>query len=587
MHILRLELHRFRRFEHLRWHPGNGINCLVGPGDGGKTSLLDAIALLFSPAPGRPAVERDYHRRDVESGFEIAAVLGGLSDQLLGLVRPPALWGWTGPEHELRDLPTGDTEPVLQLLVRGTKHLEVEHRLRSPDGEELPFSAEKRRELGLCRVGDLAETARELRMARGSLLERTLGSDELRGSAAAAVRRASGELTVSEDVTKRLGSLRDVLMAAGVTEGDLSLQLVAPPGQNLLGMLGLASLQREVPLPLSFAGQGTQRLAVFVLASALAAETPVVLVDELEVGLEPYRQRQMVGRIRDLITRGGQAFFTTHSPVVLATLAEGELHRLHWQTITEEPPDEPLRDVPALLRVQSTLADLVREDPEALLARLVLVCEGQTETRVIGAQLRHLAAMEGLGLQALGVRLVDGHGQPKAVDLVDALRDRAVPVVAWLDEERQCVGRRNRLREAGVTIGTFKNVTSIESALASELPIVGLEEFLDIHEPMSSRVGESRRQQLGEAVGRPGVTALETLVEELGSEAVRTAWAATAASKRWFKSVGNAEALGEELVSRGLPPKMQAAVNEFWHLVKPQVGASSAAASQDIPHEPR
>lgn len=51
MLIRRVTLRRFRQFENFVWEPQPGINCLVGPGDSGKTTVLEAIARVTSPAP--------------------------------------------------------------------------------------------------------------------------------------------------------------------------------------------------------------------------------------------------------------------------------------------------------------------------------------------------------------------------------------------------------------------------------------------------------------------------------------------------------------------------------------------------------
>jgi hypothetical protein len=50
--IRRLRIRGFRGIADLAWFPEPGINCLVGPGDSGKSTVLAAIALLLSPAPG-------------------------------------------------------------------------------------------------------------------------------------------------------------------------------------------------------------------------------------------------------------------------------------------------------------------------------------------------------------------------------------------------------------------------------------------------------------------------------------------------------------------------------------------------------
>ncbi len=330
MLILRLTLRRFRQFKDFTWEPSAGINCLVGPGDGGKTTLLEAIGRATSPAPYGPAAEHDYYRRRTDDGFEIELVLGALDDRLKGMYRPPPLWGWVGPGKPLRDAPV-DAEAALVVLVRGTPDLELEHRVRSPDGDELFFSADKRRELGLCRVGDTRGSAREFRMARGSLVERTLGRDEVRGAAASAVREASKLLDIPSEVVDRLDELASRLRGDGLVADTVTLELLSPPGQSLLGLLGLALGERGEAIPLSQSGQGTQRLASFILARALALSPALVVIDEVEVGLEPYRRRLLVQRLRKLLETGGQAFITTHSSTVLSELDIAEVHRLDWR----------------------------------------------------------------------------------------------------------------------------------------------------------------------------------------------------------------------------------------------------------------
>jgi hypothetical protein len=41
--IRHVQIENFRCIQHLVWVPSPGINCLIGPGDSGKSSILDAI----------------------------------------------------------------------------------------------------------------------------------------------------------------------------------------------------------------------------------------------------------------------------------------------------------------------------------------------------------------------------------------------------------------------------------------------------------------------------------------------------------------------------------------------------------------
>ncbi len=73
--------------------------------------------------------------------------------------------------------------------------------------------------------------------------------------------------------------------------------------------------RRRNSVALTSWGAGTRRLAALAVAEANHAEKSIVVVDEVERGLEPYRQRTLMDQLR---ASGSQAFVTTHSPFALA-----------------------------------------------------------------------------------------------------------------------------------------------------------------------------------------------------------------------------------------------------------------------------
>ena len=563
--ILRIELQRFRRFEHFKWHPRPGINCLIGPGDAGKTTVLEAIGRALSPAPAGPASEHDYYRRKTEDGFELELVLGKLSDELLGAFRPPALWGWQGPRGEMLDAPVMDAEPVMRLLVHGTADLETEHRLLLPNGEEINFSADKRRLLGLCRVGEMRGSSREFRMARGSLLERTLGREDIRGAAARAVRDASVDLQLPEEVNDRLIDLQGKLEHEGVTAEALALELLSPPGQSLLGLLGLAAGTSGEAIPLAFSGQGAQRIASFVLATHLQSDPPLLLMDEVEYGLEPYRRRLLIQRIRERLDSEGQAFLTTHSSTVLAELHPPELSRLFVPRDGTAPRMSPLPEA---------LQKVGQRDPEALICRLPIVCEGNTEIEMLLVLLGKLAKADRRDLAAMGVRLVDGQGQPQAFSVIEGFRQAEFPVGAFLDREFAHVGRREALPKAGLAVlGMFSSGASTEHALASSLDSSLLDELLEVGSDVYGRIGDGRRNQLNIALGKPGELAPSALVRQHGLEKVRQAVGDVAHKSDWFKPRDHSRALARWLADGRLPERMEDDLRDFYVNLKLLAGA--------------
>lgn len=43
MHVRKIEITNFRSIKNLIWFPSKGINCVVGVGDSGKSTILDAL----------------------------------------------------------------------------------------------------------------------------------------------------------------------------------------------------------------------------------------------------------------------------------------------------------------------------------------------------------------------------------------------------------------------------------------------------------------------------------------------------------------------------------------------------------------
>ena len=61
--ILRLKIERYRAFQKFDWFPKAGLNVILGGGDAGKSTILEAIALLLNPSNAALVSDNDYWRR--------------------------------------------------------------------------------------------------------------------------------------------------------------------------------------------------------------------------------------------------------------------------------------------------------------------------------------------------------------------------------------------------------------------------------------------------------------------------------------------------------------------------------------------
>src|SRR5258705_13479301 len=148
--IKSLAIERFRGIERLDWRPDDAVNFLIGGGDSGKSTVLHAIALLFSPTNSVQVLETDYFNRSTREGFSIEAVMEipvevGIADLQQSLWP----WDWNGKAAILPD-PNTENEPgnpVFRFRVRGTDELELVWEVAQPNEEVVALSAGLRRKI--------------------------------------------------------------------------------------------------------------------------------------------------------------------------------------------------------------------------------------------------------------------------------------------------------------------------------------------------------------------------------------------------------------------------------------------------------
>lgn len=409
MQIRRLKVSNFRGIATLDWKPGNSFCCLIGPGDSGKSTVLDAAEACLS-SRWYAFAEPDFTNADTTKPIAIEATVGELSaslksDERFGLY----IRGWTR-SGELRDEPEDDDEPVLTVRLTVDASMEPSWELicdRTSDPRTL--SNRDRTLFGLVRLA--GDDARQLAWGQGSVLSRLTGnSAEAAGRLAQAYKaaRENAKLHEIEALTKAAEAAEEFAKGLGayVDEGY-------SPGLEL-GRSGLSSgsiALHDGSVPLRLAGLGTRRLATLGLQKSAIAEGAIVLVDEIEHGLEPHRILGAISQLKsgqeDSKKAGkptGQVLMTTHSEVALGEAGSEALRALianRASRAVEVVSSEPIE---AMLK-------LIRFTPRALFSRRIMVCEGNTEIGLLmGLRERWPAGHGGLPIEHRGASIVDGNG---------------------------------------------------------------------------------------------------------------------------------------------------------------------------------
>ena len=83
--IRKIEISNFRGIQQLVWCPSPGINCLIGTGDSGKSTVLDAIDLCLGARRNVQISDADFFGLDITAPIGITLTLGALDDSMSAL----------------------------------------------------------------------------------------------------------------------------------------------------------------------------------------------------------------------------------------------------------------------------------------------------------------------------------------------------------------------------------------------------------------------------------------------------------------------------------------------------------------------
>ncbi len=551
MRIRQLIVSRFRGIRQLAWDIAGTTVCLIGPGDSTKTTILDAIEYVLSPRWNVTVTDADFYGGNTAEPIEIVATVAELpkallTDEKFGL----HLRGWSAADG-LRDEPLDDDEPALSVRLRIDESLEPTWAVitdRNPQG--LPISARDREKLGVARLA--ANPDRQLSWSRGSALSRFTGDIEDIGLILAEAGRGAREVIQKASLPKLTEAATRAQQAAAEF-GAKPRSGYRPALDAAMSNEGAGALSlHDGTVPTRQAGLGSRRLLALALQRSAVREGAVLLVDEIEQGLEPHRLRHLTRKLRpgsdvgadtDAAdgTRNGQVFMTTHSNIAVVELKADELHVVRSKDGTT-----------TIQRVPGALQATIRSAPEALLAEKIIVCEGKTEFGLCRALDRAWDTQnDGLSMAYLGVVPTVGESSGSAAprnakDLASLgyrtayLGDSDVPINP--DE--------TELKAAGVRVIQWADNCAIEQRLCLDLPWSALQELVNLACELNGRssVLDAIASRLKVSSSQCGAD-INGWVSLAGTQAaLRTLIGNAANDKKWFKRIDFGEELGSLVV---------------------------------------
>uniref|UniRef100_E6PG81 ATPase AAA-type core domain-containing protein n=1 Tax=mine drainage metagenome TaxID=410659 RepID=E6PG81_9ZZZZ len=474
--VRKVEIRNFRGIRELAWLPKPGINCLIGHGDSGKSTILDAIDICLGARRTIQISDADFHQLDTDSPITITLTLGDLDDSLKAMdAYGLYLRSFSAATGEFEDEPKRDTETVLTLQFSVGNDLEpvwtlISERASTQNATRNLAWADRAR-LAPTRIGAVGEN--NLSWRRGSVLN--FLSDESPDVSAALLKAArDARSSFGESAEEQL---RDVLELVSKTATELGV----PVGERAKALLdahsvsftgGTISLHDEDGIPLRGLGAGSSRLLVAGLQRAAAKMASIILIDELEIGLEPHRIVRLLGSLGAKESPCPlQAFVTTHSPTVLRELKGSQLLIVRDTTqrhqVIEAGDDDD---------VQST----IRRFPEAFLAPSVIVCEGASEVGFLRGIDYHRTARGETGIGAIGVALVDAGGGDVVHYRANAFRRLGYRTAILRDDDKKPSEELERsFKEAGGAVICWRDSRALEDELFLSVPTACVSKLID------------------------------------------------------------------------------------------------------------
>lgn len=540
-----LEIQNFRAIKKLRWLPGSGVNCLIGPGDSGKSTILDAIDQCLGARRSLSFTDADFHAIAFDQPIRISVTIGALDDPLKNIdAYGDFLVGFNAATGLVEPEPGAGLETALTLQLSVASDLEPEWSLVSPRaqaaGRTRNLNWADRTRIAPARLGATGDA--HLTWRRGSVLSK-LGE---------------GKADASEELIRLAREMRDAFDQNELKELDGSLKLVGtaasemgvPVGAAVQALIdagsisftgGTISLHDANGIPLRSLGLGSSRLLITALQRKAADKATTFLIDELEYGLEPHRIIRLLGALgaKEEVPPL-QVFATSHSPTAVTELSAHQLHIVRRNSAGEHV----VTRAGDAGEVQGT----IRAHAHALLATSIIVCEGGSEIGLMRGLDQYFTSTGETSLAACGATLVNGNGD-ETFSRANGLQSLGYRVAVLRDSDKPAPATAEATFLAGGgKVFAWGDGRALEQELFAALPDGAAAQLLELAVEAKDRaLVEAHVQTISN--GSTSLNALETeaLIDGF-SAASRTLLGNAAARFGWLKTITTMETAGRTIV---------------------------------------
>lgn len=523
-HIKRISITNFRSIQHLEQDFGKEkFIILIGRGNSGKSTILSAIQAVLSPSWNYSFSDLDFYNQDTDKPICIEIDISDLPNALLNEMK----FGL----YVRNNLDTNPTISDLYLTIRLTVDETLEPCwkviARNNAGiEDKAISAHDRSLIAVNVISDYTDS--QFTYNKQSPLY-ALTKSELEDDSA--IERAKSSLLrflsvqsddeIFEPLDKPLEKVKRIAEILGLSIQELRAGLDLKDNPYTSKSI---SLQSD-GLPFRVQGKGNKRLLSIAIQTELTRTGGIVLIDEIEQGLEPDRIVNLIRNLKNI--KNGQVFITTHSPDVIVEADYNNLFIVH-------------KGKESLSHVDKQLDQCRRFQPHALLSERVICCEGKTEVGFIRSIDLWLLEKYKTCLSAKGVTSIDCKGGDNMYTNAQLLKDLGydVCIIADNDTNDELSQKQNEAKDMSIHLILCEKGLCLEKQLFKDLPWESVKEIVHCPQEDFPKKKINIPKDKIEEIDNATPDKQDELRKYLGDSSVIK-------DKEWFKHIPGGEFLGK------------------------------------------
>lgn len=532
-HLHYLHIENFRGIENFSNTFGPENYCvLIGRGDSGKSTILKAISYLLNPSWNLNVTDFDFHNMDVQKNILIEGVFTDIPDEI-GSFEKFGQYVQVIDSNGIVSSNIEEVDGIRCIKIRFIVDDSLEPKWYVVSDREIgnkEISSRDREKFKMFSVSDYIDS--QFSLCKGSPLSRLLTASSKQSIQSlrkifAELSREAYQIVSRTDKLDNLKEHVSVLKSKAYTFGLRLEDLVA-----LIEFSGSSYSEGNISIhhnniPARLLGKGSKRLLSIAIQMELIAEGGIVLIDEVEQGLESDRVRHLVKHL--FRTSKGQVFLTTHSNDVLVEAKCNQVFLMKKEATT-------------LRSFDTSKQGILRKHPKAFYGLKVVSCEGATEEGLVRTLGDYLQAKTNLGIEGRDIVTIDAGGGNEFYKMAVAFSECDFDVMVFCDSDKE------------VELADDKKVV-----VANHIPIVqcdmglALEQQIFNHIPWNGvlellKWAEENNDKSIFPISGTQLSSVDeiAMLQTKDREDARNKIGAAAKSKQaWYKNINGGEALGE------------------------------------------